>query len=140
MEHGLTIGALADAAGVPTSTVRFYERRGLLAPEGRSESNYRLYGAASLERLRFIVAARAVGFALSDIRRLLELKDADAPPCGEVQSMIAERLDRVTDQIAELQRADTTLRDWLGSCRRDAPKGRCAVVQGLQRRAAAREE
>jgi len=140
MEHRFTIGELADAAGVPTTTVRFYERRGLITPDGRSAANYRVYRQAALARLRFIVAAKTAGFALSDIKRLLELQDADSPPCDEVQAMIGARLDRVTDQIAELQRADATLRDWLESCRRTALEGRCAVVQSLRRSATTREE
>ena len=55
MASQYTIGKLAEAAGVPVSTVRYYEREGLLRPEERSEGNYRLYGPASLSRLQFIL-------------------------------------------------------------------------------------
>ena len=50
MDACYTIGQLAKTAGVPTSTVRYYERRGLLTSEARSRGNYRLYGPAALER------------------------------------------------------------------------------------------
>ena len=56
-ERLFTIGELARAADVPTSTVRYYEREAILRPTGRSASNYRLYSGADLERLRFIRAA-----------------------------------------------------------------------------------
>ena len=74
----LTIGRLAEQAGVPVSTVRYYERRGLLAPEERSPSRYRLYGPAVLRRLRFIRAAQRSGFTLEDIRRILALREQAA--------------------------------------------------------------
>jgi len=67
-----TIGALARAAEVPTTTVRYYERTGLLPPEGRSGGNYRSYSVRSLERLRFIRAAQANGFTLDDVKRFYE--------------------------------------------------------------------
>lgn len=67
---GHTIGRLAGVAGVPVSTVRYYERAGLLRPEARTGGNYRFYGPASLARLRFIRAAQATGFGLKDIQEL----------------------------------------------------------------------
>ena len=68
-----TIGQLARAATVPTSTVRFYERRGLLKPDARTSSNYRMYSARAAERLKFIRAAQATGFSLKDVREMLAL-------------------------------------------------------------------
>ena len=73
-EDGLTtIGEIAGSVGVATSTLRYYEREGLLKPSGRSGAGYRLYDPASVERLRFIRTAQAVGFALDDIKALLAL-------------------------------------------------------------------
>ena len=73
MAKHLTIGELAEAAGVPTSTVRYYERAKLLKPSARSPSNYRLYSARELERLRFIRAAQATGFTLDEAAPMLLL-------------------------------------------------------------------
>lgn len=72
-----TIGELAEEVGVPTSTLRYYERSGLVSPDGRTSGNYRIYGAAAVERVRFIRAAQATGFTLEDIARLLDFKDGD---------------------------------------------------------------
>ena len=69
MASPYTIGQLARAAGLPTSTLRYYERAGLLEPTGRSEGNYRLYGEEALERLRFIRAAQATGLNRASIPR-----------------------------------------------------------------------
>lgn len=126
MESGLTIGQLAKAAGVPTSTVRYYEREGLLEPSARSPSNYRLYAPQDLERLRFIRAAQATGFTLGDVKALLR-----PAPCARVQSMIEHRLDEVARRLAELRHLRRVLERSLERCREHAPSGRCKVVDDL---------
>lgn len=126
-----TIGGLARAAGVPTSTVRYYERRGLLSPKARSRGNYRLYGPSALERIHFVRSAQAAGFTLSDIALLLRFRDGDPAPCLKVQSLITNRLARVAKEVAELNAVDAMLRRWLRACRRSERSGKCAVLDGL---------
>lgn len=67
----LTIGQLAKRVGVRTSTLRYYEDEGLLAPVRRSEAGYRLYDQQAEETLHFIQRAQRLGFSLDDIRSLL---------------------------------------------------------------------
>src|SRR5438552_5818097 len=100
----MTIGELARATNVPTSTIRFYERRGLLKPDARTESNYRTYSARTAERLKFIRAAQATGFSLKDIRAMLALTYSDDPPCDEVAALIERRLIDVKQRRRELKR------------------------------------
>jgi len=128
----ITIGELARAAGVPTSTVRFYERRGLITPQSRSESNYRLYGPAATDRLRFIVAAKEAGFVLADVRVLLDFSDGVTAPCGEVQTLIEDRLRKTREQRERLEEVDRRLSSWLRACRRAEKTGRCEVVDRLR--------
>src|SRR5256885_1367224 len=99
-----TIGHLARATGVPTSTIRFYERQDLLKPDARTRSNYRTYSTRTVERLKFIRAAQATGFNLKDIREMLALTYADDPPCAEVASLIDHRLEDVKQRLRELKR------------------------------------
>ncbi len=132
MAHLYTIGQLAREADVPTSTVRYYERRGLLRPESRSRGNYRQYGEEALDRLRFVRSAQAAGFTLSDITALLSYQDDDAAPCKEVQDLIAARLDLVAEQIKHLKVVDRMLREWMKVCREAERAGRCGVLEGLQ--------
>ena len=66
--QGMTIGRAAKAAGVPATTLRYYEREGLLDAPVRTTAGYRMYDDQAVERLRFIRAAQAVGFTLNDIR------------------------------------------------------------------------
>ena len=125
----LTIGELARAAGVPTSTVRYYERAGLLRPSGRSSGNYRVYSKSELERLRFIRAAQATGFTLKDVKALLR-----PAACGKVQGVIEERLADVAKRMKELRHVQRVLRASLSECQSHEASGRCRVVDELTAR------
>ncbi|MEM7346809.1 MAG: MerR family transcriptional regulator [Chloroflexota bacterium] len=67
----LTIGQLAKQMGVRTSTLRYYEKEGLITPDGRSESGYRLYKPEATQTIQLIQRAQRVGFSLADIKALL---------------------------------------------------------------------
>ncbi len=126
----LTIGQAAEAAGVAATTLRYYEREGLLRPALRTDARYRLYDADAIERLRFIRAAQAVGFTLDDIRLLLELDGADANDCrSEVQPLIERRLADVKQQMNDLKRVQAALGRALDNCRRT--QGECPVLKEL---------
>ena len=126
MAARFTIGELARAAGVPTSTVRYYEREGILRPAGRSASNYRLYSEDDVERLRFIRAAQATGFRLEDVTQLLR-----PAPCRRVQELIEARLENVTARMRDLRHVQRVLRASLDLCREHEASGRCKVVDEL---------
>ncbi len=125
-----TIGELAKAARVPTSTVRYYAREGILQPAGRSSSNYRLYAQEDVERLRFIRGAQAPGFTLRDVTELLQ-----PAPCGKVQGLIERRLETVADRMRELRHVQRVLRRSLEECHRHERSGRCRVIDDLSARA-----
>lgn len=129
MASKLTIGELAATAGVPTSTIRYYERARLLNASARSASNYRLYSQDDLERLRFIRAAQATGFTLDDVSKLLR-----PAPCESVQQLIEERLAQVTMRMKELRHVRNVLRSSLEECRDHEKSGRCKVVDDLSAR------
>ena len=131
MAGSYTIGQLAQQVGVPTSTVRYYERIGLLQPSGRSSGNYRMYTSVALERLRFIRAAQATGFTLDDVTALLSFRDGTTAPCHEVQPLIEERLAETEQRLADLQHVQSVLTSSLKQCRRGARSGRCRVMDDL---------
>ncbi len=137
MHETYTIGRLAKAADVAISTVRYYEQRGLLRPEQRTRSNYRVYGDASLRRLRFIRIAQKTGFTLEDIGLLLRLRDGSASDsCMQVENLVDKRLEHITEQLRELRRAQKVLTSTLAWCRNPRVKGRCRVLDDLDGRAA----
>jgi len=128
-----TIGQLASESGVPVSTLRYYERAGLVRPCARSASNYRLYSEDEVERLRFIRAAQATGFTLADVKTLLR-----PASCGTVQGMIEERLGAISERMKELRHLQRVLRRSLEECRGHEASGRCRVVDDLSARARTR--
>jgi DNA-binding transcriptional MerR regulator len=75
----LTIGQLADEAGVGVETIRFYERAGLLAEPGRLASGYRQYPPAAVERVKFLRRAQRLGFTLKEAKELLDLRGIRVP-------------------------------------------------------------
>jgi DNA-binding transcriptional MerR regulator len=131
MESAYTIGQLARAAGVPTSTVRYYERIGLLQPEARTAGNYRLYDEEALQRLHFIRAAQATGFTLEDITALLQLQDATPATCQDVQTLIEARLGDLEQRMADLRHVQRVLKATLKRCQETAWQGRCHILDTL---------
>ena len=97
----LSIGKLARAADVSADTVRYYERRGLLAPAPRAKSGYRSYGEAELHRLIAIRRARAIGFSLSEIAELLTLRPGG--DAARARALIESKLERIDSRLVELR-------------------------------------
>ena len=75
MDRNLTIGRLARAAGVNVESVRYYQRRGLVAEPERPQNSVRRYSEDSVKRIRFIKRAQDLGFTLAEIANLLALED-----------------------------------------------------------------
>lgn len=125
-----TIGELAKLAEVPSSTIRYYERAGLLAPAGRTIGNYRYYTDESLKRLRFVRSAQAGGFTVEDVRALLELREC-ANPCHEVQGLLEHRLAEVSTRMKELRRVQRELKVSLVRCQ-EHESSHCEVMSKLR--------
>ena len=127
-----TISQLAKSAAIPTTTVRYYERIGLLKPEDRSQGNYRLYSDESLNKLKFIRAAQATGFTLDDVKSLLIDNTGGFPSCGNVQKLIEERLEDIEQRLKDLRHVRRVLKLAQETCRTQKQTDCCQVVQGLR--------
>lgn len=127
----MTIGKLASNEGVNASTLRYYERAGLLKPASRSPRGYRLYDSASQERLRFIRTAQATGFSLDDIKALLRLRGRSDPPCDMVCDLADARLEHIERQLANLRRLRQVLRDARQRCEASEARHTCAVLDQI---------
>lgn len=117
----LAIGEVARRAGVATSTVRFYERRGLLRADAR-QSGQRRYRIATLRRLVFIGMLQDAGLSLDDIRGILE-----ADRVEDWKVIGARRLAQLDEEIRRLQRARTYL-DGALLCRYNHPATDCQIM------------
>ncbi|MBN8763150.1 MAG: MerR family transcriptional regulator, partial [Thiobacillus sp.] len=102
-----TISRLAQQAGVSVETIRFYQRRGLLAQPEKPSGGIRRYGEADVARVQFIKAAQRIGFTLGEIVQLLQWDDG--AHCPEARAIAARRLDDVRRRLADLQRIETAL-------------------------------
>ncbi len=98
----LTIGKLAKQVGLRTSALRYYEEEGLLAPDGRSDSGYRLYKPEAAQRLHLIQRAQRLGFSLADIRTLLEAWDTGHLSNAALLSTAENRYLALEGQITRL--------------------------------------
>jgi DNA-binding transcriptional MerR regulator len=103
------IGELAAVTGTTTKTLRFYEDAGLLHPEGRTATGYRLYGQDAIARLDFIRRGRAAALTLAQVREVLDARDQGRAPCRHVEELLAARLAALDAQIADLQELRTTV-------------------------------
>jgi DNA-binding transcriptional MerR regulator len=117
----LTIGEAAERAHLTTSTIRYYERRGLLRADAR-KSGQRRYHLATLRRLVFIGMLQDAGLALDDIDGIL-----NAANVGEWKAIAARRLDVLDGQIARLNQARAYLAGAL-FCRYDHPATDCKIM------------
>ncbi|TWU25309.1 HTH-type transcriptional regulator ZntR [Novipirellula galeiformis] len=133
MSGQFTISQLAKSAGIPTSTIRYYERVGLVEPEGRSQGNYRLYSDESLKKLKFIRAAQTTGFTLDDVKALLLDGSGGTPTCGSVRGLIEDRLIDTDRRLKDLRHVRRVLKSALQQCERQKKSDCCHVVAGLHR-------
>ena len=120
-EPTLTIGEVAERANVATSTIRYYERRGLLVADAR-KSGQRRYHDATLRRLVFIGMLQDAGLALDDIEGILNAADVK-----EWKAIAAQRLEVLEEEIARLTEARAYLAGAL-FCRYDHPATECKIM------------
>ena len=127
----MKIGELAQVAQCTVETVRYYEKAGLLAPPARTAANYRSYGDAHVDRLRFIRNCRALGMTHKEIHALLGLLDQPADDCGGVNQLLDEHIAHVDVRIAELSQLKQQLSELRQRCQSEQATDACGILQGL---------
>ncbi len=125
----LTIGSLADEAGVNVETIRYYQRRGLMPEPDKPAQGYRRYDATTVKRVRFIKRAQALGFTLEEIGGLLKLDEAHA--CAETRELASHKLQTIETKLADLVAMRKALTALLCQCDAGAMKGNCPIIHAL---------
>jgi len=112
----MKIGELARRSGASARTIRFYEAQGLLGEAARTESNYREYRTEDLGRLHFILQCRALDIGLTEIARLVSLRQMPDANCGEVDEMLDAHIVKVQEQRKSLAILEKELKALRADC------------------------
>jgi MerR family copper efflux transcriptional regulator len=129
---GLTIGEVAEQAHVHVETLRYYERRGLVARPPRSASNYRLYAEDTVRRVRFIKRAQELGFSLNDIKELLSLRADPEAGCAEVRARAEAKMKQIDAKIGALTAMKHALSTLVTECSGEGPLSDCPILESLE--------
>jgi len=127
-EQNMTIGRLADAAGVNVETIRYYQRIGLINEPEKPVQGFRKYSHQSIEQIKFIKRAKQLGFSLQEIADLLALGSGQ---CSGVRKRAEQKRDKIQKQIQDLQTLQTTLDLLIRACRTGNSKKKCPIVESL---------
>ncbi len=129
MVSEMTIGRLADQAGVNVETIRYYQRRGLLAEPARPANGQRRYPPLLVKRVRFIKRAQVLGFTLDEIVGLLDLDEAGA--CRETRELAARKLHLIESKLADLTAMRKALSKLMRACDSVDSSGACPIIHAL---------
>jgi len=99
----MRIGEIARRSSLSTSTIRYYEDIGLIAPPTRAPNGYRDYLPDVIERLRFIQGAQNSGLTLAEIASILELRGQGDPTCHHVIELMERHLEDVDRRLKSLR-------------------------------------
>jgi MerR family mercuric resistance operon transcriptional regulator len=124
----LTIGKLAHAAGIGVETVRYYQRRGLLAEPVKPVGHQRIYSEQDLARLAFINHAKAAGFTLREIETLLSLGNDH---CTVTKTLAEEKLQKIKGQITDLRKIQQRLEELIKACSAKDNSKACGLFKSL---------
>lgn len=128
-DQGLTIGQLANQAGVGVETIRYYQRISLIEEPAKPSQGYRIYPASAIARIRFVKRAQKLGFSLSEIAELLSLHDND---CIEACVIAELKLEAIQRRVNDLNAIQAVLEKLIKSCQQNIDShNRCAIIESL---------
>jgi MerR family transcriptional regulator, copper efflux regulator len=127
----MQIGVAAKRIGLSVDAIRFYERNALLPRAPRTEGGFRQYSEPDIETLAFIRRAQGLGFKLTEIRSLLNLRRSRMQPCAPVRRQLQAKLADVRQKLENLRHLERELRLALRSCDRELRKhpAHCPILR-----------
>ncbi|WP_445664693.1 MerR family transcriptional regulator [Fodinibius sp. AD559] len=126
------IGEVAKRADVNKETVRYYEERELIPTPDRRRSGYRIFTQRHIDQIKFIKRAQELGFTLSEIKELLELRLDKETSCSEIKEEARQKYQDVTQKIKDLSQIQDTLVDLIDSCSEGRPIADCPILKALE--------
>ena len=128
----LQIGIVAKEAQVNIQTIRYYERRGLLKPQVKKDSGYRLYSQEAIQTLKFIKHAQELGFRLDEIKELIGLRAPSINQCEKVRAKASQKLEDVREKISMLQGMEATLQKLIKHCSQNKTTATCPIIDSIE--------
>ena len=129
MPKAMTIGQLAKAAGVGVETIRYYQRRGILAIPSKPQGGQRQYSEESLRLLAFIRRGQQLGFSLEEILALVGLRDGGS--CADGRDQAQQKLDELGRRVLELNRMRKQLKSIVAKCKANKRRATCPLIRAL---------
>ncbi len=132
----MQIGTIAKRIGLSVDAIRFYERNALLPRPLRTPGGFRQYGENDVETLAFIRRVQGLGFKLSEIRGLLNLRRTRLQPCAPVRRRLGKKLVDVQRKLADLHKLEHELRLALRNCNKELRKrsAHCPILRATDKR------
>lgn len=127
----MTIGDVARLAGCGVETIRFYERRGLIARPPKPSAGFRCYPEDTVDRVRFIRQAQKLGFALREVGELLSLRADPMADCAEVRARAVAKLTEVERKIAQLVQIRDALEGLIAACPGEGALRTCSIIEAV---------
>jgi MerR family mercuric resistance operon transcriptional regulator len=134
MDEKLTIGKLAEKAGINLQTIRYYESLGLLPEPSRTESNYRNYHISYLEHILFIQNSQELGFKLEEIKELVDLKFNKKAVGLDVKKIIKRKILELNTEISKLSLIKEDLEKLDQSCNGKMKTSCCPIMEKISNR------
>jgi MerR family mercuric resistance operon transcriptional regulator len=122
-----TIGVVAKELYINVETIKFYQRRGLIQQPQKPDSGYRRYSDSLINRIKFILKAKTLGFTLHEISSLLNLSDN----CKEIEFMGLQKLDVIRKKIDDLKKLESVITNLTTTCQSNQNKRLCPIIDAL---------
>src|ERR1700722_17451179 len=131
MEKAFTRGQMAHLATVNPATIRYYERKGLLAKAKRSPAGYRIYSESTIRKVKLIKRVQALGFSLAEIAELFALQTTPERECAGVCRQIRDKIDDIEKKITHLKSIQSALSMMAENCNGKRTIRDCGVLEVL---------
>lgn len=126
----MNIGEAAEVSGVNAKLIRHYESLGVIPKAARTGTGYRVYSENDVHILTFVRRARALGFSMKEIKKLVGLWQNKSRASSEVKSLALAHVEQLDRKITELQAMSKTLKQLARSCHGDA-RAACPILENL---------
>ena len=129
MKPELNIGEVAAQAGVNRQTLRYYERRGILAEPERTAAGYRKYPSETVRVIRFIKRAQDLGFTLTEVEDLLTIRDTRSRT--RARALASAKLESIDSKVRDLLRMKAALETLVTTCACSGSASHCPILEAF---------